>query len=456
MKRALFLLSVVLAWISPLPGQDVLEGYIRLGLENNLALQQRSFSLEQSRQALREAKGMFLPSLGIESRFSLADGGRTIDFPLGDLMNPIHQALNRLLQADGLPPSFPGDLENIRFPFFRPREQDTRLRLVQPVFQPALHFNRRIKAELSHVEDARQRAFARQLVADIKTAYFNHLKAARVLSLLEETRRLLEENVRVSQALFDNQAATEEVVFRSRAELSRLEPQWLEAERNVLLSRSYFNFLLNRPLDEAIVEPREIVPLFPEDPDASLLESGCLERREDLRQLRHALAAAASQVRLHESSLLPGIAAVVDFGFQGETYRFTGKDDYWMASLVLSWNLFNGFQDEARKRQALLGRRILEKQALEAEIRIRIQLRDALRALQVARRVLAAAAETERSADASFRIIAKKYEQQMVPQIEYIQARSESTAARTAHVIAGFDLRIREAELELAAALYPL
>ena len=127
-------------------------------------------------------------------------------------MNPIHQTLNQLLQINGLQPTFPGNLENIAFPFYRPREHDTRLRLVQPLFQPALFFNKRIKTELSKVENAGYRVFARQLVAEIKTAYFNHLKTIKIRELLDETRELLAENVRVSRALFYNQNITEEVV----------------------------------------------------------------------------------------------------------------------------------------------------------------------------------------------------------------------------------------------------
>ena len=456
MKRLAVVLFLLSVGSHGLQGQHILEEYIRQGLQSNLALQQKEFSVQKSLQALREARGMFFPTLGAETRYSAAGGGRTIDFPLGDIMNPIHHTLNQLLTMNGLQPTFPGNLENIAFPFFRPREQDTRLRLVQPLFQPALLFNKRIKMELSEAERAGYRAFARQLVAEIKTAYFNHLKAIKVRELLAETRGLLEENVRVSRALFDNHSVTEEVVFRSRAELSKLDQQRLEAEKNVALSRSYFNFLLNRPLDATIDERDDYPGLFPTVPDRAELESRSLQQREELQQLKHAVAAAADHAKLNRSAWLPAITAVVDYGFQGETYRFTKKDDYWMASVVLNWNLFNGFQDDARKNQALLEKRILEKQSQESETRIRLQLQDAVHSLQVARQVLAAADETQRSAKASFEIIAKKYEQQMVPQIEYIQARNELTATRTAHVIAGYDLHIKETQLESAAALYPL
>jgi outer membrane protein len=453
MSCFIFLFFILFHWLQ---SQNVLEQYIQEGLENNLALQQKDFSLEKSLQALREAKGMFLPALGVEARFSAAGGGRTIDFPLGDLMNPIHQTLNQLLKLNGLQPDFPGNLENINFPFFRPREQDTRLRLVQPIFQPALHFNKKIKMELSRAENSSFQAFARQLVAEIKTAYFNHLKSVTVENLLDETRLLLEENVRVSQALFDNQNVTEEVLFRSRAELSKLEQQRLEAKKNVALSRSYFNFLLNRSLDTAIAVHEKFSPLFPTIPDSTAMESRALRQREELQQLNYAISAAGSHVKLKQSTMLPGIAAIIDYGFQGEKYRFTKNDDYWMASLVLSWNLFNGFQDAARKKQALLEKKILEKQFQEVEVRIRLQLLDATRSLQVARQVLTAAEETQLSAEASFLIVSKKYEQHMVPQIEYIQARNEFTAARANQLISVYDVYIKEAQLELAAGLYPL
>jgi outer membrane protein len=455
MKRFSYFIFLFFVLVHGLQSQAVLEQYVREGLENNLALQQKEFSFEKSRQALREAKGMFLPALGVEARYSAAGGGRTIDFPLGDLLNPIQQTLNQLLKMNGLQPQFPGNLENISFPFFRPREQDTRLRLVQPLFQPALYFNKRIKAELSGAENAAYRAFARQLVAEIKTAYFNHLKTVAVKYLLDETRLLLEENVRISKALFDNQNVTEEVLFRSKAELSKLEQQRLEAEKNVTLSRSYFNFLLNRSLEAPISVQEKIPPLFPSAPDAAAMESRSQRQREELQQLDHAINAAGQHVKLNQSALLPGISAVIDYGFQGEKYRFTKKDDYWMVSLVLSWNLFDGFQDAARKKQALLEKKILEKQFQEVEVRVRLQLQDATRSLQVARLVLAAADETRRSADASFAIVSKKYEQQMVPQIEYIQARNECTAARTAQLVSVYDLYIKEAQLELAAGLYP-
>jgi outer membrane protein TolC len=67
-----------------------LEKYIKIGLQNNLALKQQEIFLKRSLQALREAKGMFLPSISIEARYSRAGGHSGEQFHYtGGLYQPV-------------------------------------------------------------------------------------------------------------------------------------------------------------------------------------------------------------------------------------------------------------------------------------------------------------------------------------------------------------------------------
>ena len=165
---------------------DVLNRYVKIGLENNLALKQEEFSFQRSQAVLDEARGLFFPSIGINARYTRAGGGRTFEIPIGDLMNPVYQSLNYLLQQQ----VFPTDLPNERINFFREKEHETKISLVQPVFQPAIYYNYQIKSNLADIQENKKNLFAKNLVAEIKSAYYNYLKTVRVVKLFEETTYL--------------------------------------------------------------------------------------------------------------------------------------------------------------------------------------------------------------------------------------------------------------------------
>ena len=121
-----------------------------------------------------------MPRVNIEARYSRAGGGRLIEIPVGDLMNPVYQTLNDLLETVGQPALFPTDLPNDYIPFLREEEHDTKIRIVQPLFQPQIVHNYKMKKELKNIEADAKRGFARQLVNDIKTAYYNYLKTLQI------------------------------------------------------------------------------------------------------------------------------------------------------------------------------------------------------------------------------------------------------------------------------------
>lgn len=430
-----------------------LDEYIRLGLKSNLALKEREFSLQKSLAVLREAKGLFFPTLVFDARYSRAGGGRVIDFPVGDMLNPIYRSLNDLFRLHGIITQFPTDIPNQSFPFFRPQEHETRLRLIQPVFQPAIFHNYRIQSSLAKMSSIELTAFKRQLALDIKSAYYNYRKTLEVMDVLKQTRLLLEESLHISESLFKNGKATEDVVFRARAELSGLEQKAAEAEKNRLLAASYFNFLVNRSLSDPIVVADELSPAQKNVPDLPAAVQNALAHRDEFSRMNAVLDAVSHQVGLAGSRFLPSLTAALDYGFQGEEYRFKDNDDYWMFSLVCSWTLFNGGQSQAQRAQAKLEQKRLALQQMELEKQVELEVQGEYHALEAARLGLQAALEREQSAKSSFEIVAKKYRYGMAPQVEYLDAQTVYTAAAVNSVISRCDYWIQQARFEWAAAL---
>ena len=325
-----------------------------------------------------------------------------IEFPAGDMLNPVYSTLNYLTQSNLFP-----QIENQEFMFLRPHEHDTKVSLIQPLFDPKIFYNQKIRYDLVNAQKADADTYRRLLVAEIKSAYFNYLKTLRLSALLTETRKLLEENLRVNQSLYDNQKVTIDNIYLANAELSKLDQQAAEIDKSRNVAATYFNFLLNRTFNTEVLEEKLYDTMFVAV-DVTNAEQSALSNREELDMVENYLQAADRNVSLNRSQGLPSIYGAVDYGFQGERYRFTEKDDYLLASVVLRWPISHGFQNRARISQAQVDREIRETQLQEVRNKISMEVIQAYYDLHASEKSILAAKEEVRSATNAFRIISRK------------------------------------------------
>jgi outer membrane protein len=431
--------------------KSVLDDYIKTGLENNLALNQKLDSYEKSIQALREAKGLFLPQISVNARYTVAKGGRII--PVGDMVGPLINNLNTLNDMV-LGSTFDySELTSQEFQFFRPKEHETKISLVQPIFNPQIYYNNRIKNYLAKAEKADAETYKRHLVAEIKTAYYNYLKTLEVDQLIDNTRKLLEENIRVNKSLYNNDKVTIDNVFRSEAELSKLEQQKAETNMQQHLAESYFNFLLNREYDaEIIADTSQPLVLAPQSFEDARLNA--LKNREELERIKNYKSAAENNYRINSSNRLPVLLGAVDYGFQGEKYAFTRDDDFVLASLVLRWDLFRGFQNSAKIQQSKIEQDIIDKQYRELEMLIQLEVTNAFYTLEAAEKEMVSVRKQLESSKKAFNIVEKKYAEGQASLIEYIDARTNFTNTQEKLIIARYDYMIKYAEYERVTGLY--
>ncbi len=447
------LLSLAVLFISnlqPLSSQeneDLLRNYIDSALANNLALKQKEANWEESLYALQEARGLFFPDLSLNARYSVADGGRVIDFPVGDLLNPVYSTLNRLTSGNQFTM-----IENEKVPFLRPQEHETKLRLVQPLLNTDIYYNRELKRNQASVMKADLDTYRRNLVSEIKTAYYDYLKALEIFELLEETRIILEENIRVNQSLFENDKVTRDYIYRSNAELSKLEENIAEAQQGVTVFAAYFNFLLNRDLntDIEIMAPGNVEITA----DLEGIINQAITIREEIEQLDYYSELAENNVSLNRSGGVPELIAVVDYGFQGEEYRFTSEDDFVMASLVLRWDLFKGFQQKNKISQSKVMLERVQTQREETVNLIRLEILNAWYAVLAGQEKVEAASDRELAAKEAFKIVRRKYEENQSSFLEFLDARNTMTSAGQDLIISRYELLSAFAKYERSAGLY--
>jgi len=429
------------------PLGEVIDEYVRDGLDSNLALQSESLEVERNLAALDGARARFLPEVSFNARYTRAEGGREFDVPLGTLLNPVYSTLNDLLAQQRFP-----QIEDQTLNFVREREQDTRVTVRQPLYAPAIPAAVRAqRAQLEAAEFGRV-ALARRLKRDVTVAYLDWLKATKTVDIVQASVALLEENLRVNESLFRNGKTTQDQVLRARAELLAVVQQLREARNGQAQGRSYLNFLLNRGLDTALVPAEVNGEVERTVHDLAALRGLALEHRPELSQLDRAVRAAESRVQVARADLKPTLSLGIDAGTQGEEYEFGRGRNFSTISLVLSWQFFDGGANRAEAREARAFARQAATRREEIALQIQLEVQQALDSLETSSDSLATAEARAAAARAAFRIAGRKRDEGVINQVEFIDARSSLTGAELNLNLTSFDLLARQAELDYATA----
>ncbi|WP_020538500.1 TolC family protein [Lewinella cohaerens] len=452
--RALNLLLLLGVLLPYLPGQS-LDQYVQIALENNLELAQKDLSFQEAQAQLAQAKALFWPQLGINGRFSVAQGGRTIDIPAGDLVNPAYQNLNALNQyisgSDPTYPAFPnyGTVDNASINFLRATEQETVVRLSMPVYNNSIVRNRQIKESMLAASGSELAGFRRQLQRDVKQAYYIYSQAHYGRQIFEDALQLVEDNLRTTQSLQAHHQVTAADVYSSQAQVASVQQQLAVAIQQEQSAQAYFNTLLRREYTEPIKLEEQ-----PEHSTEAILgleaaQQQAWQQREELEQLNFYLAAADENSKLASGNRLPTVNFQADYGIQGATYSFTSEDDFFLGSLVLQVPLFNK-ATSAKVQEAQLAQQRLLQQKAAAEQQIGLQVINQYYALQAAQTQVVQAQQQKLAATEAFRLQKRLYEQGQSNLVTFTNARTSLTTAEQQLIINRYNYLQQVAEWEWA------
>jgi outer membrane protein TolC len=423
----------------------ILDDYIKQGFESNLILKQKQFDLDKSLISLKDAKNLYLPTAEFDADYTLAKGGRRLQFPVGDLLNPVYQTLNQMTGTDKFP-----QINNVDEQLTPNNFHNTKIRIIHPLLNWEIKYNRDIKQEMITMQQAEVNLYKRQLVADIKTAYFNYLKATKAIEIYRNASKVVQENVRVNEKLVKNQMATSDVVLRAKAELAEIDFQLKQAENNQKVAQNYLNFLLNRSLETPVSIDSTI-----SEKQISFQDEKSLER-EEFAKLNSALRLNETQLRLSKSYKLPTINHVLDLGYQGFGYTFAPNQQLALYNISLKWVFFNGNRNQYKISQTLIDKKNLETQKELLDDQVKLQIQNARYALYNTQESLESATSALKNAEAYFKIVSRKYAEGQSPMIEYLDARNKLTTAQLRQNITEYDILIKAAEVEKVTAGYDI
>jgi outer membrane protein len=453
MNRILFLFISLPSILSASAQNDMLDAYIQTALDSNLALRQKEYSYQKSLEALKEAKRMFLPTVSFDARYSVAEGGRTVEIPFGDMLNPVYSNLNQINQSTNpSAPTYP-QIENPELNFVRSPEQETKLVAVLPVFNASIIQNHKIKAGLVEVDKMSVDIYKRELVKEVKNAYVQYFRAGRLFLLYENTLNIVSRNLRNRESLFKNHKITIDEVYAAKAQVKQAETDLAEASKNKLLAISWFNFLLNRDFDAEIVIHEVVQPTISEY-NLQDITNKSVDNREELKQLDQYLEIQTNKIDLQKGSALPTVSLFGQYGIQGTDYNIDSESDMAIFGASMRWDLFTSGQRKSKIKQAEIDYKITEGRKMEAERQIQLQAIEAYYSIQTAKKRIELAQEELIYTKKSYNLIEKKYQQGMVNYLEYSSSLNNKINAENKLILAQYNFQMEQIKLERLTSSY--
>jgi outer membrane protein len=428
--------------------QNVLDSYIAEGLQNNLTLQQKDVSLEKAIYSLKIANGMFLPSLALIGNYTSGEGGRSISIPVGNLLNDVYSTLNQLTLSDAFP-----QIENVNQNFFPRDFYDVRARASMSLFNTDLLYNKKIQAQQLQLQEFEVTIYKRELVRNIKVAYYNYLSAVEGRNIYASAITRATEGKRVNESLLANGKGLPAYVLRSESEIQTIAAQQNEAEQQVRNAQLYFNFLLNKAPES------EIKADFTASADqaaATLTQNANALQREELLQLQSAIEINSNIVKMKQSFWAPKLSGFIDVGAQAENLKYNNDANYYLFGAQLDVPLFASFTNRHKTSQAKLDLKNAELNRSLVNQQLNMSSSIAQNSLRAAYQNYLSAQKQVEAAQSYQRLIEKGYKEGVNTFIESVDARNQLTSAQLLLIINQYKVLIAEANVERETAAYTL
>jgi outer membrane protein TolC len=447
--------SIFMALLMPLTGalaqrSAVLEAYVQEGLTRNAALQQQTKVQEQYAERIKQADGLRLPAVGFNASYTLAAGGRSIELPIGDLLNPVYSTLNDITGTNNFP-----TVENTKEQFLPNNFQQTNLEVQYPVFNNDIRYNRSIQRHLAEGQYAQLQAQTNDTRYRITEAYLRYLQTIEAEKIWLNTKVVLGELRTFNASLVRNNVATKDVVATADYELSKADNELYKIRSQQNTVRAYFNQLLYRDLQTPILADTILLDLPADTFALDTLIRYALAHRQEFKALQAGMAATDDNLRLQEAKLkLPNAYIGGELGFQGFGYNLLDEQAYALGQVGLTYDIFQGGIRKSKTQEARLEKERIQLQYNDLEQQIALQVTQshnnfvaAYQTWQTSRRGLQAAEEI-------FRIVTNKYRAGNQLLIEWLDAQNRVTAARLQVLVSYADLLIQENNVK-ASIGYP-
>ena len=420
--------------------KQLLDQYIDEAIQQNLVLKQKNIPLAKSRLALKEAEKRFKPSADFSFSYTLALGGRAIDLPIGDLLNPVYSTLNRLTQSTQFP-----QVENVENQFLPNDFYDGRVRISYPLFNKDLLLQKEVRIQEIQLQENEIEIYKKDLVLAVKMAYYQYGLALESQKILANTNNLLEKSLQTVQILVREGKAIPSQVLRAENEITTIQSKLKEAEYNVVNARLYLRFLLNRENEKDLDFEK---PVFIIDKMEDVVGMNYVSSNPMINKILLGISIQSLLEKRNQQYFMPQISLFSDIGSQEFKWQFNRKSVYIMGGLQLSMPLWTNKINKIKGEQIQLDIKALQsnKELIEQQDKLAI---DVAKNKLLSSKAAYLAMEKQVSTSATYlRLTEKAFQNGTVSLLEMYDAQNQYTTALLQENVRYFQFLMALADLQ--------
>lgn len=446
MKKLLLLLLSLGAGAGGHAQSAILQRYLEQGITGNLALKQQNMEIEKALKGIEIARTNYFPSVNFAPTYSVAFGGRKIQIPIGDLLNPVYSTLNQLTESNAFP-----QVENASEQLAPMNFHDTKLEIKVPLFNTDIRYNVALQKDLLLTEEAKRKFLEYELRHALESAYYQYLQSLEAVQIYKNSEKLLESSLQLNQKLVRHEEALKDVVLSSEYELSKVQQEKAEAEKNSRVARAYFNFLLNRNLEEPVLADTALFHSLPTVLPLQEYTESSFRNRPEFEQLNAGLKTTQTLLQMQEkNALLPQVFLGANTGFQGFGYTFRDQA-YMVAQVGLNWPIFHAGEKKMKIQQTRISGEILRTKTEEAKKQVEMQVYRNFRELETAISALQSKERDRTKTEKIFELVNTRYKNGAAIPIEVHKAQNDQLISQLTHSLARLEVWLKYAALKKEA-----
>jgi len=327
----------------------------------------------------------------------------------------------------------------------------------QPIFAGggilANYQARKIGQDVAQIEE---NARVQDVIQNVKIAYFDVLRAQRLLAAAKQGVEMLQAHADLAQNFHRVGLIPKNDMLQAEVELANGRQTQVRTQNEVYLSKSRLNTVLKRDIFSSI----EIVDILDYQPFDKSFED-CLEiARKNRPEIKIAILRtdqARTLVRVAQSEYFPVVSAVGNYTRYGDTAAVSGtvykNMETWQVGAMASWNFWEWGKTKYRVDAEKARENQSADQAKELNDQIAMEIKNAYLLLQESESQIAVSRKVIDQAEENYRISEARYKERVARSTEVLDARTLLTRAQAGYANALGDYNISYTRLQRAMGI---